>query len=136
MLQPFFQKTLFHFFVFFPHFSTCQGYVSNSGPITITVEGLAASSEYETILYQYGGENPFPIPIRNTNGLLTLNNGNTVKVSGSYSVQNLLVITLRSLNQLMQRIPSQILQLKSVLQKARLSCNSTEMGKIRLSFLV
>ena len=121
MLQTFFSENLVSFFVFFSHFSTCQGYVSNSGPITITVEGLAASSEYETILYQYGGEEPFEnYVIRNTNGLLTLNNGNTVKVSGSYSVQNLLVITLRSLNQLMQRIPSQILQLKSVLQKAGL----------------
>ena len=39
------------------------------------MEGLEASSEYETILYQYGGD------LRNTDGLLTLNNGTTVKVS-------------------------------------------------------
>ena len=39
------------------------------------MEGLEASSEYETILYQYGGD------FRNTDGLLTLNNGTTVKVS-------------------------------------------------------
>ena len=46
------------------------------------MEGLEASSEYETILYQYGGE------LRNTDGLLTLNNCTTVKVSESTDAEN------------------------------------------------
>ena len=66
------------FSLFEPSFFNFEGYTSNSGPITITVEGLEASSEYETILYQYGGE------LRNTDGLLTLNNGTTVKVGVLY----------------------------------------------------
>ena len=50
--------------------------------MTVTVEGLKASTKYETKLFQYGGS------YRNTNGLLTLNDGTTVKVVDSTDAEN------------------------------------------------
>lgn len=50
--------------------------------MTVTVEGLKASTKYETKLFQYGGS------YRNTNGLLTLNDGTTVKVEESTNAGN------------------------------------------------
>ena len=82
------------------------------------MKGLKPLTEYETKLYQYGGD------YRNTNGLLTLNDGATVKV-GFLSLQKSIKIienfsTFRSLNQLMLKIRLQILQLKSVQKKEKL----------------
>ena len=82
------------------------------------MKGLKPLTEYETKLYQYGGD------LRNTNGLLTLNDGATVKV-GFLSLQKSIKIienfsTFRSLNQLMLKIRLQILQLKSVQKKEKL----------------